>query len=93
MVPYHLPPTITLHKVQRDCKLQQYITKVLSVEFRRGHTYYEFTNEVENIPKGKEVILQDNKKKPATWFRLVQPEVLAAESKELYGNGIACSIL
>ena len=44
---------------------------VLSVEFKRGHTYYEFTNEVENIHEDKEVLLQGIKK-PNKWFRLDQ---------------------
>ena len=70
-------------------KLQDYITKVVSVEFRRGHTYYEFTNEVENVLEGKEVLLQD-KKKPNKWFRLDQEKVLAAGGLGLYyGEGIS----
>ena len=82
--------TLRLHKVRNDCKLQQYLTKTLTVEVRRGHTYYEFTNEVENILKGKEVLLQDKKK---NWFRLVQPEKVAAGESgiKLYGEGIARS--
>jgi hypothetical protein len=90
--PYDLPSTLKPHEVPSNCELQDYITKTLNVKygFRRGHTYYEFTNEVvENILKGKEVLLQD-KKKPARWFRLVQPDVVVTGSQGLYfGEGIA----
>ena len=89
---YHYDPsTLKQHKIKKPCKLQKYITKVMNVdhEFRRGHTYYEFTNEVENIPEGKEVLLQV-KKKPNKWFRLDQNKVLSAGGLGLYyGEGIA----
>ena len=87
LTPYHLPTTLRLHKVRSDCELRQYLTKALSVEFRRGHTYYEFTNEVENILEGKEVLLQDKKTKK--WFQLDQPEEVAAGKLKLHGEGIA----
>lgn len=88
---YHLPKKLKLHVVNKDRELREYVGKVLNVlnGFRRGHTYYEFTNEVENIQKGKEVLLQD-KKNPKKWFKLVQPEVLAGRLK-LYGEEIARS--
>ena len=91
LTPYNLPDTLTLHYVDRDCQLREYITETLNIanEFRRGHAYYEFTNKVENILEGKEVLLQD-KKKTKEWFQLVQPKVLAGRLK-LYGEGIACS--
>jgi hypothetical protein len=79
-----------MHAVPRSFKLQEYITKVLNVEFRRGHTYFEFTNEVENILEGKEVLLQ-NKKNTAKWFRLAPPEKVATGRLTLYGEGIARS--
>ena len=77
--------------MDRDRELREYVGKVLNVlnGFRRGHTYYEFTNEVENISEGKGVLLQD-KKNPKKWFQLVQPEVLAGRLK-LYGEGIVRS--
>ena len=62
LIPYQLPPTLKLQKVQCDCELREHFTKTLSYikqGFRRGHAYYEFTNEVENILEGKEVLLQD----------------------------------
>jgi hypothetical protein len=90
--PYDLPSGILkLHEVPSNCELQDYVTKTLNVRygFRRGHTYYEFTNEVENILKEKEVLLQD-KKKSAKWFRIVQPDVVVAGRQGLYfGEGIA----
>ena len=55
--------------------------------FRRGHAYYEFTNEIENILEGKQVLLQD-KTKTNTWFQLDQAKVLADGKLKLYGNGI-----
>ena len=88
LTPYHLPDTLKLHRVGRDSKLQEFTSKVLSVEFRRGHTYYEFTNEVENILEGKEVLLQD-KKNTKKWFKLVQPNALAMGMNVLYGEDIA----
>ena len=80
------------HKVPSDCKLREYVTETLNAEhgFRRGHTYYEFTNEVENILEGKEVLLQD-KEKNKEWFRLAPPEKVADEWFKLYGEGIARS--
>ena len=44
-------------------------------EFKRGHTYYEFTNDFENILEGKGVLLQEMKTEK--WFRLDQDKVLA----------------
>ena len=85
---YHLPATLKLHKVRRYCELRQYVTETLSVEFKRGHTYYEFTNEVENISEGKEVLLQD-KTNSNQWFQLDQKKVLAAGRLKLYGERIA----
>ena len=78
--------SLKLFKVRSDCKLREYITKTVGVEFKRGHTYYEFTNEIENILVGKEVLLQDkiNKK----WFKLAQPEEIIAQDKKFYGEGI-----
>ena len=77
------------HEVQSDCKLRDFLTEDVNIdEFRRGHTYYEFTNEVENIRKRKKVLLQD-KKKTEQWFQLDQDKVLAAGRLELYGEGIA----
>jgi hypothetical protein len=83
---------LKLHKVLSDYQLREYTTKILCVKpwFRRGHTYYEFTNEVENILEGKEVLLQD-KKNTQKWFRLAPPEKVAARRLKLYGEGIARS--
>ena len=93
LVPCHAPgPNSTLkkHNVPQkfNRKLHDFITCVLSLEFKRGHTYYEFTYEVENILEGKDVLLQDTKK-PDKWFRLDQDKVLSAGGVGLYGNGIA----
>ena len=90
LMPYHLPNTLRLHKVGSDCELRQYLTKTLRAEFKRGHTYYEFTNEVENILEGKEVLLQD-RKKPKKWFQLAQSKEVAAGDIKLYGEGISRS--
>lgn len=73
-----------------DYELQQFITGTLGAEFKGSHTYYEFTNEVENIPEGQEVLLQD-KKNTKKWFRLAPPEEVAAGGLKLYGEGIARS--
>ena len=61
LMPYNLPTSLRVHKIGADCTLRQYVTKTLGVEFKRGHTYYEFTNGVENILGGKEVLLQEIK--------------------------------
>ena len=89
LTPYNLPDTFKLHEVDGDCELREYIAETLAHidEFKRGHTYYEFTNKIENILEGKEVLLQD-KMKTEKWFRLDQPKVLAAGRLELYGEGI-----
>ena len=86
--PYSVPATSRLQKVDGDCVLRDFITGG-SESFRRGHTYYEFTNEVENILEGKEVLLQD-KKNTEKWFQLAPPEEVAGRLK-LYGEGIARS--
>ena len=52
--------------------------------------YYEFTNEVENILKGKQVLLQD-RTKTEKWFQLDQAKVLADRRLKLYGEGITRS--
>ena len=92
LIPYHRHPDILkLHYVDGGCELQKFVTKVVNVnEFKRGYTFYEFTNEVEDILEGQEVLLQD-KEKTETWFRLDRPKVTAAaaEGLKLYGEGIA----
>jgi hypothetical protein len=84
---------LTPHQVPHDCELKEYITEILNVDygFRRGHTFYEFTIEVENILEGKKVLLQD-KKNTEKWFKLAVPEKVAAGRLKLYGKKIArCS--
>ena len=90
--PYSVPATSILHKVDGDCDLRDFVTNSTggSESFRRGHTYYEFTNEVENILEGKEVLLQD-KKNTEKWFQLAPPEEVAGGRLKLYGEGIACN--
>jgi hypothetical protein len=74
------------YEIWSDCELRQYITETLSIEFKRGHTYYEFTNKKENILEGTEVLLQNERNK---WFRLVQPKENAKRDvKKFYGEGI-----
>ena len=89
LIPYHLPNTLKLHLMDGDHELQDFITNTLSVEFKRGHTYYEFTNKVENILDSQEVLLQD--KRNDKWFQLDRPKVLADGRLKLYGEGIARS--
>ena len=85
--PISLPDTLKQHGVERDCELREYITTILKAEFKRGHTYYEFTNGIlENIQEGKDVLLQD-KQNTDKWFGFkVQPEVLAEKGLKLYGD-------
>ena len=92
LTPYTIP-TLKPYKVQDgDRDLRDFITNVVDSEskFRRGHTYYEFTNKVENILEGKEVLLQD-KKNTEKWFQLAPPEEVSAGGLKLYGAGIARS--
>lgn len=90
--PYSLPTTSKEHElVGGDYGLREFITDTLSVgDFQRGHTYYEFTNEMENIHEGKEVLLQ-SKENSKKWFQLALPEQVAAGGLKLYGEGIARS--
>jgi hypothetical protein len=83
--PYHLPNTLKPHQVDEDSKLREYVTKTLNTDFKPGHTctYYEFTNEMENILEGKEVLLQDETTKE--WF---QPKEFPADAPKLFGEGI-----
>lgn len=88
LTPFNFPDTLIQHKVGSDCELREYLTNTLDVELRRGHTYYEFTNEVENILKGKKVLLQ-SKLDSEEWFELDQPEgFTAGRHNEFYGEGI-----
>ena len=57
----------------------------MGVEFKRGRAYYEFTNKVENIQKGKAVLRQD-KKNTKKWFQLEDGGL-----NNLYGEGISRS--
>ena len=66
LIPYHLPDTLKLHDVDGDCELREFVDDIS--EFKRGHTYYELTNEIENIHQGKEVLLHEKKTKK--WFQL-----------------------
>lgn len=84
LIPYRLPATLKLHTVLMDFELREYITNVLYVEFKRGHTLYEFTDGIENILEGQEVLLQD-RRNTEKWFRLDQPKALGLK---LYGEGI-----
>ena len=59
LTPHGLPNNWKVHKVGADCELRQYITRTVGAEFKRGHAYYEFTNDVENILEGKKVLQQD----------------------------------
>ena len=83
--PTSLPGTLKQHEVNKDCELQEFVTSTLKTKFKRGHAYYEFTSEIENIQEGKEILLQD-KQNSEEWFRF--KEVLSEEGK-LYGEGIA----
>ena len=79
---------LELHEVKQDCEMREYITTKLNCEFRRGHTYYEFTNKTENILEGKNVLLQDRNSKK--WFSLFKPEDIAVnDRKSYYGEGIS----
>ena len=90
LTPYHLPDTFKLHYVGGDRDLCEFITEILNVEFKRGHTYYEFTDKVENIHEGKEVLLQD-KQNAEKWFQLVQLNAPAVGRHKFYGEGVAHS--
>lgn len=79
---------LKVYKVEKNCEMREYITTKFNCEFRRGHTYYEFTNKTENILEGKKVLLQDRNSKK--WFSLVKPEDIAAnDRKSYYGEGIS----
>lgn len=94
LLPCEFPSTLELHTVTvpTGCVLYEYVTEILNVDhgFRRGHTYYEFTNKQENIQEGKEVLLQE-RQNSKRWFRLAPPAKVAAGRLKLYGEGIARS--
>ena len=89
--PISLPCTLKLHYIDRHCELQEYITNTLAFEFRSGHAYYEFTNEVENIQESNDVLLLQDKEGTEKWFQLAQPKEVAAGGLKLYGEGVAHS--
>ena len=83
LTPYHLPDTLKLHDVDGDCELRGFVDDIS--EFKRGHTYYELTNKVENIHQGKEVLLHEKKTKK--WFQLVQTEAFASSiPRNIFGG-------
>ena len=85
------PDTLKYHKVEKNCQLREYITKILKADFKRGRTYYKFKNDIENILEGKAILLQDHYD-DEKWFEFkVKPEDLAAEGLTLYGKGIFSS--
>ena len=47
------------HTVQSSCNLRDAIKFQLKVPFKRGHAYYEFTHDIENISKNKELIFME----------------------------------
>jgi hypothetical protein len=95
LIPYTVPTTSEVYTIDGDCDLRDFATDIVdpNSKFRRGHTYYEFTNKVENIHEGKEVLLLQEKQntKKLMWFRLAPPEKVAAAKLKLYGEGIARS--
>ena len=46
-----------MHPIEQNCELREFVRKQLNVEFRKGHAFYELTNEKEDIPEDKELIL------------------------------------
>ena len=92
MTPYSIPTTSKLCYIDGDCDIRDFVTDTLQhvSEFKRDCTYYEFTNEVENILEGKKVLLQD-KQNTKKWFQLAPPEEVAAGRLKLYGEGITRS--
>ena len=93
LISYSVPTTSKLCIVDGDCNVRDFVTETLQhvSEFKRGNTFYEFTNEVENIPEGKKVLLQEKQNTCNKWFQLAPPEEIAAGRLKLYGEGIARS--
>ena len=46
-------------KIGKDCKLRDFIEYEMSLKFKRGHAYYEFIHEKENISEDRELIFMD----------------------------------
>ena len=44
------------HRVQSNCSLRDAIEFQLNATFIRGHVYYEFIHDIENVSKDKELI-------------------------------------
>ena len=47
------------HTVQSNCSLKEAIDFQMKAPFKWGHAYYEFTHDVENISKDKELVFMD----------------------------------
>lgn len=47
------------HIVQSNCNLKYAIENQLKATFKRGHAYYEFTHDIENISEEKELIFME----------------------------------
>jgi hypothetical protein len=93
LIPYTVPTTSEVYAIDGDCDLRDFATDIVvqNSKLKRGHTYYEFTNKVENIHEGKEVLLLQEKQDTKMWFRLDPPEKVAAAKHKLYGEGVARS--
>jgi hypothetical protein len=44
------------YEVDADCSLKEFIEKQQQI-FKRGHAFYEFTNEIESITEDQQLIL------------------------------------
>lgn len=48
---------LKVHPIEQSCELREFVTELLDVKFRKGHAFYELTNEKEDIHEDKELIL------------------------------------
>ena len=56
--------TFKKHRIKKSSNLSDAIKNQMKVTFKRGHAYYEFTHEIENVSKEKELIFVEKVTRP-----------------------------
>ena len=56
--------TFKKHRIKKSSNLSDTLKNQMKVPFKRGHAYYEFTHEIENVSKEKELIIVEKVTRP-----------------------------
>lgn len=56
-------------EIEEDCKLRDAVELKLRLKFKRGHSYYQFAHEKENISRDKELIFMNKVNNVKVYYR------------------------